>query len=93
MTIQSDMALMAAGSYWDVRIPNPYSGANNRKSGNRGQIPISQTSGLAFCLADLPCSFPRARCNDFPYEPTKTNGKTSVSDPEKQRMAPGLHPA
>ena len=30
MTIQSDIALMAAGSYWDVRIPNPDSGANNR---------------------------------------------------------------
>ena len=30
MTIQSDMALMAAGSYWDVRIPNVDNASNNR---------------------------------------------------------------
>lgn len=30
MTIQSDMALMAAGSYWDVRIPNAENNSNNR---------------------------------------------------------------
>jgi RTX calcium-binding nonapeptide repeat (4 copies)/Lipase (class 3) len=30
MTIQSDMALMAAGSYWDVRIPNLDNDSDNR---------------------------------------------------------------
>ena len=30
MTVQSDMALLAAGSYWDVRIPNPRDNSDNR---------------------------------------------------------------
>ena len=30
MTIQSDMALLAAGSYWDVRIPNVDNASDNR---------------------------------------------------------------
>ena len=30
MTIQSDMALLAAGSYWDVRIPNVDNASNSR---------------------------------------------------------------
>jgi hypothetical protein len=30
MTLHSDMALLAAGSYWDVRIPNVDNASNNR---------------------------------------------------------------